>query len=79
MMPDNYADALTKAVERATEVLAYRLLLEIQRGKITPIFLGTADLQGLASDIASEYTKTLKLELDNADNVLRFGGGGPPE
>jgi hypothetical protein len=74
--PDDYADALLKAAQTAMEVVVYRLLLEVQKAKTFPLFLGTADLQALTRELSYEYKTVLKRELENADHVLRTDRSG---
>lgn len=76
MNPDEYADALLKAAQTAMEGVIYRLLLEVQKAKTFPLFLGTADLQALTREIAYEYKVALKRELEHADHVLRADRSG---
>jgi hypothetical protein len=71
-----YADALLYATQVAMEGVIYRLLIEAQKYKTFPFYMGTADLQAVAREVAYEYKMTLKRELENADNLLRAGGGG---
>lgn len=75
-MTNPYADALLKAVEQSTADMVYRVLLETQKLKTFPLFLGTADLQALSRQIAYDYRVSLKKGLDHADDVLRFDSGG---